>query len=74
MIEEGGFTVYQKCGITRIDNSTKQTLIVSIKPIKPKRKHIDVIIVPPLSFKIFDGVDNLNLAKLSFTLEIRCDT
>lgn len=67
MIEESGFTVYQKCGITRIDNSSKQKLIVSVKPIKPKRKYISVYLVPPLSFIIIDKTIDLN--KLSFSLE-----
>lgn len=67
MSDELGFTVYQKSGITRIDNSSKQMLIVSTKPLKPKRKYTDVFIVKPLSFIIIDHP--INLHELSFTLE-----
>lgn len=67
---EPGFRVFQKDGMTGIENTTKYNLLVSIKPIKPKRKYIDVILVPPDSFKLFTQPDfQMDLTKISFTLE-----
>ena len=66
------FSVSQKHGITKLVNNSKFTLIVSILPIKPKRKYTKAIIVPPHSFKIYDCSsmgDELDLTTLSFGLE-----
>lgn len=67
---EPGFKVFQKKGITGIENTTDMNLVISIKPIKPKRKYVDVILVPPNSYKMFTDPDfQIDLTKISFTLE-----
>ena len=72
MCEGTGFVVFQRERLTEFENKTDLNLLISIKPIKPKRKYDDLLVVPPRSFKIIE--DRLDLTKLSFTLEKTCDT
>ena len=70
-----GFKIFQENGMTGFENLTDYNLLISIKPIKPKRKYIDVIPIPPQSYKLFTQPDfQMDLTKISFTLEPVCAT
>jgi len=58
--------------IIRISNSSEFCMIISLVPIKPKRKYIDIRIVKPGEFVIFDDLDyRIELKDLSFRFEER---
>jgi len=61
------FKVSQCSGVTKIVNNTRHNLVISVKPIKPKRKHRDVFIIKPGCFMLDEN--HLTLEQLSFSLE-----
>lgn len=70
MDEEGLiFKVYQKDGITKIENHTDNKLFLYVKPVKPKRKYTKAVLISPQSFKIFDSHMPIDLTKMMFSLE-----
>jgi len=71
MKSQPGFKVFQKDGVTGFENTTNMNLWISVKPIKPKRKYVDIIMIPPKSFKLFTETE-IDLTKIIFTLEKAC--
>jgi len=69
MLEQNGFFVQQKDGVTKIINYTENTLCVYLKPIKPKRKLVKIFLIPRESFKIFDHQFEIDLTTMLFSLE-----
>ncbi len=61
------FTVTQTKPVTYIENNSTLNLIVSIRPIKPKRKHHSILVIKPGCFIIDEN--NLVIEQLSFSLE-----
>lgn len=53
---------------TCIVNNSPWILVISQKPKKPKRKHIDIAIVKPGSNIIYEGIE-LNIEGLSFSFK-----
>lgn len=61
--------VYQKDGITMIENHTDNNLFLYVKPIKPKRKYTKAVLISPQSVKIFDSTMPIDLNEMIFSLE-----
>lgn len=61
-------------GVVKFHNGSEHTLVIYLKPIKPKRKLIKIIVMNPESFTIFDTNskymrEDIDLTTLYFSLE-----
>lgn len=63
------FKVIQKNGLTIIENHSNLNIIISLKPVPPKRKYNDIILIRPNSFKLFDKHYKIDLTTISFSME-----
>ena len=63
----GLFKVEQNENLTIFTNNSSYDLWISLKPIKPKRKYHDIMVVAAGQFVIYDHTD-LDLSKVSFSL------
>lgn len=61
------FQVEQIGNVTKITNDTEYVLLISIRPIPPKRKYVDVRLIPPGQFIILEA--EIDLSTVSFRLE-----
>jgi hypothetical protein len=52
--------------ITRIANNSEYDILVSIKPIKPKRKYTDIALVAKGTFAIYEKSMDLSRLSISF--------
>ena len=68
-MKEYKFSVEQKGNVTIFENTTDMYIEVSLKPVKPKRKHMGILIITPGKFVIYDRP--LDLSKLSFSFTTR---
>lgn len=59
LIEKSGY-------ITKITNESELDVIVSIKPIKPKRKYVDMLLVPRGQFLVHEVEIDLSRISISF--------
>jgi hypothetical protein len=59
------FTIQQKEGITIFTNETPFYIEVSLIPIRPRRKYIDIAVITP-GKRLVHGGYCLDLTKLSF--------
>ena len=63
------FSVEQMGNLIKITNNSKYDLFISLLPIKPKRKHLDIFIVKSGGHIIHDLPNNtFDLTKVSFRL------
>lgn len=72
MTDDRIFNVKQVLGVVTFENYSKYTLMIYIKPKKPKRKFIAAIMVEPKSFTVFDNHDrdtDIDLTTIVFSLE-----
>jgi hypothetical protein len=67
MYEKKRFWIEQNCGCTKIVNNTKKFLEVNTVPIKPKRKSWTILIIAPLSFQLFEGIQ-IDKKRISFRI------
>lgn len=61
------FTVFIVKDILKVVNNSSFTLIVSIRPKKPLRKHVDFMVVLPGEFCIYENLDKINLCIKDFS-------
>ncbi len=61
------FKIEKKDTHTIITNNSKFNLWVSLIPIKPKRKYVDIRVVGPGHFVIYE--DEMDMTSLSFSLK-----
>lgn len=54
--------------VIKIKNNSKMTLILSVKPTKPKRAYRDFLMIPANSYTILDQV-KLDFKNISFSFE-----
>lgn len=52
-------------GITTFNNGTNLCVVISLKPIKPKKKVRDLMIIRPFEFKVSEAFE-VELSKLCF--------
>lgn len=52
--------------ITKITNKSNLDMILSIKPVKPKRKYIDILLVKKCEFLIYENEIDLSKISISF--------
>lgn len=58
-------------GITTVfTNDSDMYVVVSLLPVKPKRKQVDVIVIRPQTFVIYD-MHPLDLSKICFKFETK---
>ncbi len=55
--------------ITKITNKSNLDVVISIKPVKPKRKYIDILLVKKGEFLIDENEIDLSQISISFTNE-----
>lgn len=70
MDKEIKFSVEQKGNITIFTNETNMYIEVSLIPVKPKRKYIDIMVITPGKCVIHDSYV-LDLSKLCFRFVTR---
>ena len=70
MDKEIKFSVEQKGNITIFTNETNMYIEVSLIPVKPKRKYIDIMVITPGKWVIHDSYV-LDLSKLCFRFVTR---
>lgn len=63
--------ITQENDVITFVNNSEYILLISIKPIKPKRKYTPVALVNPKSIIIWDY--KIDITMLSFSLEKICD-
>lgn len=68
--EELTFKVEQKDKITIFTNDTQMYVEVSLIPIPPKRKYIDIMVITPGKCVVHDGYQ-VDLSKLCFRFKTR---